>query len=532
MSDMNVHHTQQAKQAITTLGGGKSGVTSLSGGLQAGGSFFDLIFARMADVTGENSSFLTKTTAATLTDDSVQKNEDSMASDLLALLASTVTLEDTTIDPDAGITNAPAQILDAAGSKKLQATLDTLLQGLPADQRPVTFNINGAQLKAALKKLDIDANDIMKGSQSLIATGLTPEDLTTLVNLINGDDSAADANLEMTLIGTVKLVPANETGAPEISLFLPKAMVLSNREEKASADLTEEIAAALNALSVGGVPEPTTAPSLPALDIALGDDMDANGLKGAKGEGGFDDVLKLLEQIQAKGAEARGGHPAPGLEQATTNNGAKPGPLNSTLGSGFHGTLGTLMNSTALGDFFPDGMDWSQGSNVISNTHITGTAQLTSLVTNAPAAGQPHAATQFVAATLAKNAQTGETKNMTLRLDPPELGKIEIQMHFTKDKSVKTHMIFEKPETMLMMQRDSHALERAMQQSGLDAGGNSLSFELSDGNHSFDSDRNGNGNDYGRGKRADAGDNAEIIETTMSWSVDEDTGLHHYNILA
>lgn len=547
MSDISVNYTQQAKTASTTLGGGTSGVASLTGGLQAGGSFFDMIFARMADGNGEVSLLQTKTTAGPLTNKTPKAEEsgEDVVSNLLALLASTVSLDQTAdmpVDANPGITNSlstdPAAAeslstvsLDAEGAKKLQATLDTLLQGLPADQRPVTLQVNGAQLKAAMKKLDIDANDIMASSQSLIATGLSPEDLTTLVNLINGDETAADAALELTLIGTVKMVPAATEGAPEVAIFLPKTMTLSKIDEKTGekslADGTEEIAAALNALSVGGTPAPTTAPALPE----LGDTLDADGIKSAKGDGGFDDVLKLLEQIQAKGAEARGGQPAPGLEQATTNNAAKHGPMNSTMGSSFNGTLGTLMNSTALGDFFPDGMDWSQGANGISNTQVTSTAQLTSLVTHARDATQPHAATQFVAATLTKNAQTGESKNMTLRLDPPELGKIEIQMHFTKDKSVKTHMIFEKPETMLMMQRDQHALERAMQQSGLDAGGNSLSFELSGGDHSFDDNRGNGGNDYGNKGRADAGQ-TEIIETTMSWYVDENTGMQHYNILA
>lgn len=541
MSDINVNYTQQAKTASTTLGGGTSGVASLTGGLQGGGSFFDMIFARMTEGNGDVSLMQTQTTAATLTDKATAKTDEDgedVVSNLLALLASTVSLDnapEVAVDANAGVTNPLSTdealstvSLDAEGTKKLQAILDTLLQGLPADQRPVALHVNGTQLKAAMKKLDIDANDIMASSQSLIATGLSPEDLTTLVNLINGDEAAAaDAALELTLIGTVKMVPASTEGAPEVAIFLPKTMTLSKADEKTTVDGTEEIAAALNALSVGGTPAPTTAPSLPE----LGDMIDADGVKSAKGERGFDDVLKLLEQIQAKSAEARGGQPAPGLEQATTNNAAKHGPVNSTMGSSFNGTLGTLMNSTALGDFFPDGLDWAQGANGISNTQVTGTAQLTSLVTHARDATQPHAATQFVAATLTKGAQTGETKNMTLRLDPPELGKIEIQMHFTKDKSVKTHMIFEKPETMLMMQRDSHALERAMQQSGLDANGNSLSFELSGGDHSFDDNRGNGGNNYGNTNRADAGQ-TEIIETTMSWYVDENTGMQHYNILA
>ncbi|MGZ9097037.1 MAG: flagellar hook-length control protein FliK [Micavibrio sp.] len=560
MSDINVFYTQQARTTANSAASGQpaAGITN------TGVNFFDLIFARLMD-NAEQPALIQ--TPETETDPKGKTAIENSGQDLMALIASTIKLDgETEIDLSgldlsgidlsnldlSGIdlslpanTNAPiapengaVQItLNPAGAKKLQAALQSLLQGIPADQRPIVLNIPGGQLKAALNKLDmgklkIESGDINPDSQNLIATGLSPEDLTKLMQMIAqadgemSDEALTDESLQAVLIGIVKIVPDGEKTQ---SIFLPRALVFTKTEDGKTTTTepapAEEIAAILNPLSIGGVPAPTAAPGLPALRA----EIDADGVKGGKDEGGFDDVLKLLEQIQAKTADKRGGTPAPGLENAMENIAAKAGPSNSTLGSSFAGTLGTLMNSSTLGDLFPDGMDWSQGA--ISNTQITGTAQLASLVTHGRDATQPHAATQIVAATLSRSVQNGETKNMTLRLDPPELGRIEIQMHFTKDKSVKTHMIFEKPETMLMMQRDSQTLERAMQQAGMDAGGNELSFELAGQDHAFD-DRGGHDGSHGKDTRAEDGTEIATIETTMSWTVDANTGLQHYSILA
>ncbi len=537
MSDINVFYTQQARTTANPAASGQAG-NGMGNGLANGMNFFDLIFARLTAASDNAGPALiqdTHTDAAIKTKDEIVTHGD----DLMALIASTIRMDgDAAIDPasiDLSETAAApdsAQItLDSAGMKKFQAALQNLLQGIPADQRPSILPVSGGQLKAMLAKLKIDAGDINPDSQNLIATGLSPEDMTRLMQMIgqDGGETIADESLQAVLVGIVKIVP---DGDKTQSIFLPRALVFSKTDDGKTATTeptpAEEIAAILNPLTVGGVPAPTAAPGLPE----LGAEIDADGIKGGKDEGGFDDVLKLLEDIQAKTADKRGGTPAPGLENAMEKIAAKAGPVNSTMGSSFHGTLGTFMNSAALGDSFPDGLDWSQGSHGISNTQVTGTAQLTSLVTQAQSATQPHAATQLVAATLSRSAQSGESKNMTLRLDPPELGKIEIQMHFTKDKSVKTHMIFEKPETMLMMQRDSQTLERAMQQAGMDAGGNSLSFELAGHDHAFDDRGGGNGRDgYGNSSR-ETGTDIATIESTMTWYVDEETGMQHYNILA
>lgn len=91
-------------------------------------------------------------------------------------------------------------------------------------------------------------------------------------------------------------------------------------------------------------------------------------------------------------------------------------------------------------------------------------------------------------------------------------------------------MIVEKPETWLMLQRDAQVLERALQDAGLDAGAENLSFELAD--QGFDFSGNGSHDGYnGQGGGQNAEGEVEIIETTMTWFTDPETGLERYNLM-
>ena len=55
---------------------------------------------------------------------------------------------------------------------------------------------------------------------------------------------------------------------------------------------------------------------------------------------------------------------------------------------------------------------------------------------------------------------------------------MEIRLKFAKDGSIRAHMTVEKPETLALLQRDSYQLEKILQQAGLEAKENSLSFDL------------------------------------------------------
>jgi len=78
---------------------------------------------------------------------------------------------------------------------------------------------------------------------------------------------------------------------------------------------------------------------------------------------------------------------------------------------------------------------------------------------------------------LVRQVNEGNTR-FQMRLDPPELGRIDVKLDIDKSGQINARLVVEKSETLDLMQRDQRALERALQQAGLDAGKTNLEFSL------------------------------------------------------
>ena len=73
-----------------------------------------------------------------------------------------------------------------------------------------------------------------------------------------------------------------------------------------------------------------------------------------------------------------------------------------------------------------------------------------------------------------------------IRLDPPDLGRINVKLHTDNDGNVTTHVVVDRPETLDLLKRDAASLERALQQAGLKTSDHGLDFSLRQ--HSFTQD--------------------------------------------
>lgn len=156
---------------------------------------------------------------------------------------------------------------------------------------------------------------------------------------------------------------------------------------------------------------------------------------------------------------------------------------------------------------------------------------LTSVVTQSQSATQPHPATQMVSATIQKAVKAGDDTNIKLRLDPPELGRIEVKMSIDKDSKARIVLTAEKPETFMMLQRDSDVLQRALDESGLDVNGE-IDFELASEQHDFNREQEQGRQAKSSSGLSDDGENdLDVIETVMDWHVDPHSGHMRYNIL-
>lgn len=443
----------------------------------------------------------------------------------------------------------------AKGQNKFLSFLRHLLEGIPAESRPEIAKIHPGLVRRIVHDLtfapdpagDTPAIDLEAAVQGipadeiipvetgepapapvLIATGLTPEKITEFIEELKRRTEAG----ESFIVGLVKILPPE---AKREFIFLPRALVFPKIAAPAQ-DNAPHPANKANGNDVISPPVPADSPEfieslavqLNALTTGGGED----GLTLPEHETGFERVLKVLEQAQTRTAGTQ--NSAPGLEKAIENALKHVSAGLSAFPANAASPASLAFSSASFEDIFPEGFDWSRApGGAAHGMGINTPAMMTSLIGQAQSAGQTHPATQMVAATIAKVAASGETKNLTIKLDPPDLGRVEIRMEFSRDKIAKVHLAVEKQETYLMLQRDAHVLDKTLQEIGMDADGGGLSLELAQDGNMFDGNGRG-GENAGGGSSGDSGDaeNIEIIEASVDWYVDPETGLTRYDILA
>jgi Flagellar hook-length control protein FliK len=145
----------------------------------------------------------------------------------------------------------------------------------------------------------------------------------------------------------------------------------------------------------------------------------------------------------------------------------------------------------------------------------------------------PHAAVQAVANHLQNLANNRDPRSLTLQLNPPELGRMQVKMSFGRDKSVRADILIEKSDTLQLMQKDADTLKSALTQAGLSTDASSLNFSLAGDGTFADLNRGNDGSSVqSRGVANDDVIGAFEIKSSEEWSVDPSTGIIRYNIWA
>ena len=98
-----------------------------------------------------------------------------------------------------------------------------------------------------------------------------------------------------------------------------------------------------------------------------------------------------------------------------------------------------------------------------------------------------------LAVEITTQAQAGN-KHFEIRLDPPELGRIDVKLNVDRDGNVSTQIVADRSDTLDLLKRDSSTLERALQQAGLKTGDNGLDFSLRQHAFAQDDTASQNGN--------------------------------------
>ncbi|MBT4020259.1 MAG: flagellar hook-length control protein FliK [Alphaproteobacteria bacterium] len=120
-----------------------------------------------------------------------------------------------------------------------------------------------------------------------------------------------------------------------------------------------------------------------------------------------------------------------------------------------------------------------------------------------------------VAMHIAKAMQNGADK-ISIRLNPSELGRVDIKLEIARDGAVTASVTVERPETLELLKGDARSLERALANAGLDPDSDKLSFNLRDQNNSGNSfAKNADGDGKGTGQSQDGNNSANGEENDL-----------------
>jgi flagellar hook-length control protein FliK len=174
---------------------------------------------------------------------------------------------------------------------------------------------------------------------------------------------------------------------------------------------------------------------------------------------------------------------------ASAPNGSNPADVSLT--SGAHAQTPSPAPASADAAAGPSGVAPTQsaGGVVPANPLATSTAAPLTAPPATPSSLSPATVPiSGLAVEIAARA-TGDEKSFQIRLDPPELGRIDVQLSVDASGHVTTHLTADRPETLNLLRQDASSLQRALESTGLKAGSGGLEFSLR--NQSFGGDGGG-----------------------------------------
>jgi len=168
-------------------------------------------------------------------------------------------------------------------------------------------------------------------------------------------------------------------------------------------------------------------------------------------------------------------------QAASANETAKPGPQ-----------LVQAVNTTGTGIAAPQALQPASAPTITQHVQVTEQP-----VPNIPA----------LAVTIAAKSQSG-ARQFDIRLDPPELGRVDVRLSIDATGKASAHLSADHPQTLDLLQKDSSSLTRALRDAGLNVSQDGLNFSLRQQASGHDG-----GNAGGHGGRPRTFSAAAIIST-------------------
>ena len=358
-----------------------------------------------------------------------------------------------------------AKLSQLSGTKKLQAKLAELDQMPPAEKTAIL-----EKLQASAPKND---EELLKNLTALLempadAKPALPVNLSANLSVMLQNDAADEETL-------VKLQELFSQGTTDIEQFRKDAIEMMQGMGLDDASIERVLVKLADQLSPQLQPEQQTALMMP-----LEADAPVKTAATTQDAGQYRPASKAESQYSPHAAKDS---PAP--QQAPLPQDAQQAAPKSTQAQAPATNL-ALVNSFSSQDSGAEGFGgqspFSQnGANMQGMTAGTATTQTASgtpgSFVNYMNSANSSQTTQTIALQIHRNAQT-QVDTFRMQLHPTDLGQLEVRLKFSKDGTMKAHLVADKPETLNMLQKDSAQLQKMLEQSGLQLDGNALSFDL------------------------------------------------------
>lgn len=371
-----------------------------------------------------------------------------------------------------------AKLSQLNGTQKLQAKLAQLDQKAPAEKTAIL-----EKLQASAPASD---DQLLKNLTALLempveAKPSLPVNLSANLSVMLQNDAADDE----TLVKLQDLFAQNTTdqGTPDIEQLRKDAIDMMQGMGLDDASIERLLVKLADQLSPQLQPEQQTALMMPLETDAPADtDAPVKTAAAAQEPGKYQPAHKAESPYSPQAAKDS---PAP-QQAPLPQDTQQAAPKSQQAQTQAPATNLALVNSFASQDSGAEGFGGQSGfsqsganmQGMTAGTAATQTASGTpgSFVNYMNSASSTQT-TQMIALQIHRNAQT-QVDTFRMQLHPADMGQLEVRLKFSKDGTMKAHLVADKPETLAILQKDSAQLQKMLEQSGIQLDGNALSFDL------------------------------------------------------
>jgi flagellar hook-length control protein FliK len=387
-------------------------------------------------------------------------------------------------------TGGPVQTSDANGGAIPGAKTTTALGGpsnaAPQPNAPAAKGADATQIPAATNAPTV----VVPQADSQL-----PQPTTT-TNAGGARDDKGDDDANVSAVAAPPASPSQPLAAAIVvnipaaaSALAPVAAAAAATAPVGAAAIGEQTKVRVRA----GQPGDADQDAASAQDATQGPTDVATGQQ-AKLAASGDPTVKPASDPSPDAANAANATPPQATDDTTSLNQAQVTAGNGSVHAGTPTAGPSALSSSEAGASGPSGTGAAKTTaDGVPNFGFSLGATASSSAPTANAATTSPAAVPIagLAVAIAARAQAGSNQ-FEIRLDPPELGRIDVHLDVDRDGQVTSHVTADRADTLALLQSQQPQLERALEQAGLKTADNGLQFTLRD--QSFAGQNNGGGN--------------------------------------